>query len=417
MSTNPRIYLDYNATMPMVSPARDAMRAVLDQGLGNPSSVHADGRNARDVVERARDRVATLVGRPREQIVFTSGGTEANALGVLGLAAVIEKRGGPRVVASAAIDHPSLVGAVHSLVARGWEHRTIPVDHAGRLGIVTGAPRENGNDRYGVLDGVGVVALSAVNHELGTVLDTGPWCVAARAGGTLVHVDAVQLAGKREIRIDADSIAISAHKIGGPQGVGALAIRIDDGLPLVESGHQERERRGGTENTIGIAGFGAAASAIDLSAWSRVVELGARLEAGLVALGARINGAGESMGKKIGPSSAVEIASSSNEARATEGAAMFAVDSGRIGGTINAAFSGVRGESIVIALDLAGISCSTGAACTSGSIQPSKVLLALGQSPDEAREAVRFSLGTPTTIEDIDAVLAALPAILERARR
>lgn len=398
MSTNPRIYLDYNATMPMVSPAREAMRAVLEQGLGNPSSVHADGRRARDVVERARDRVAVLVGRPREQIVFTSGGTEANALGVLGLAGVVEKRGGPRVVASAAIDHPSLVGAVAALVARGWEHRPVAVDRRGRLGIdVVG----------GTLEGVGLVALSAVNHELGAAPGLGPWCSGARASGALVHVDAVQLAGKRAISFHADSIAISAHKIGGPQGVGALALAIDEGLPLIEAGHQERERRGGTENTIGIAGFGAAAHAIDLDAWPRVVELGARLEAGLVALGARINGAAASIakvGERVG-------------ATAIDDTTMSAVDSERIGGTINAAFSGVRGESIVIALDLAGISCSTGAACTSGSIQPSKVLLALGQSPDEAREAVRFSLGTPTTSADIDTVLAALPAILARARR
>ncbi len=357
MSTNPRIYLDYNATMPMVSAAREAMRAVLDQGLGNPSSIHADGRRARDVVERARDRIAVLVGRAREQIVFTSGGTEANALGVLGLARVVEKRGEPRIVASAATDHPSLLGAIHALVERGWEHRPLSGQSGARL-----------------------VALSAVNHELGTLLDPAH-LAAARAAHALIHVDAVQLAGKRAIAIDADSIAISAHKIGGPQGVGALAITVDDGLPLIEAGHQERERRGGTENTIGIAGFGAAVGAIDLDAWPRIADLGDRLEAGLVALGARINGSGE-----------------------------------RIGGTINAAFGGVRGESVVIGLDLAGISCSTGAACTSGSIQPSKVLLALGQSPDEAREAVRFSLGTPTTSADIDAVLAALPSILARAR-
>jgi cysteine desulfurase len=231
----------------------------------------------------------------------------------------------------------------------------------------------------------------------------------ASATGALVHVDAVQLAGKLPISTTADSIAISAHKIGGPQGIGALAIAHDDGLPLIEAGHQERERRGGTENLIGIAGFGAAAAAIDLAAWPRVVELGARLEAGLVALGARINGVSnadrDADGKTLGSTTSID------------GTSMFATSGERIGGTINAAFAGVRGESIVIALDLAGISCSTGAACTSGSIQPSKVLLALGQSPDEAREAVRFSLGTPTTTDDIDAVLAALPAILERARR
>jgi cysteine desulfurase len=183
-------------------------------------------------------------------------------------------------------------------------------------------------------------------------------------------------------------------------------------LPLVEGGHQERERRGGTENTIGIAGFGAAAAAIDLAAWPRVTELGARLEAGLVELGARIHGVGDPIGDPI-----VRPDHAMGPTVGIDGTPMFATEGERIGGTINAAFSGVRGESIVIALDLAGISCSTGAACTSGSIQPSKVLLALGQSPEQAREAVRFSLGTPTTTNDIDAVLAALPPILVRARR
>ena len=369
MSTNPRIYLDFNATAPLGAPARVAMaQAMADSG--NPSSIHAEGRRARDHVERARDQVARLVGRPREQVVFTSGGTEGNALGVLGLAAVVERRGGPRVVAAAAIDHPSLRGAVAALVARGWQLRPIGVTAAGSLEI-------------GSLAGTGLVAIAAVNHELGTIADPRV-LVEARAAGALVHVDAVQAAGKIPLSsIDADALVISAHKLGGPQGVGAVAIAVDDGLPLVEAGHQERGRRPGTENTLGIVGFGAAAADIDLASWPQVAALGDRLEAGLGAIaGIRIHGAGTS----------------------------------RIGGTINAGFGGARGESIVIALDLAGIAVSTGAACTSGSVQPSPVLLGLGLSPDEAREAVRFSLGRTTTGSEIDAVLERLPAIVARAR-
>lgn len=349
MSTNPRIYLDFNATAPIVSAARAAMVEAMAVA-GNPSSVHAEGRAARDLVERARNQVADLVGRPREQVVFTSGGTEANRLGIGRLAAIVERRGGPRVVASAGTDHPSLTGAIAALVARGWSR---------------GAP-----------EGAGVVAITLVNHELGTIAEV------VRPPGALVHVDAVQAAGKLALDgLVADSIAISAHKLGGPQGVGALVTSVDDD-DGIDAGHQERGRRPGTENTLGIVGFGAAAAAADLAAWPGVSALGARLEAGLVTLGARINGSGP-----------------------------------RIGGTINAAFPGVRGESVVIALDLAGISVSTGAACTSGSIKPSPVLLALGQTPDEAREAVRFSLGRTTTADEIDAVLAALPPILVRARR
>jgi cysteine desulfurase len=369
MSTNPRIYLDFNATAPLNAAARAAMaQAMADPG--NPSSIHAEGRRARDHVERARDHVARLTGRPREQVVFTSGGTEGNALGVLGLAAALERRGGPRVVAAAALDHTSLRGAVAALVTRGWQLRPIGVTAAGAL-------------EGGSWAGVGLVAIAAVNHELGTLAD--PQIIAAaRAAGALVHVDAVQAAGKVPLAaIDADALVISAHKLGGPQGVGALAIAHDDGLPLVEAGHQERGRRPGTENTLGIVGFGAAAADADVAGWPEVGRLGARLEAGLEGIsGVRIHGAGTP----------------------------------RVGGTINAGFAGARGESIVIALDLAGIAASTGAACTSGSIQPSPVLLSLGLSPDEAREAVRFSLGRTTTAAEIDAVLERLPAIVARAR-
>jgi cysteine desulfurase len=375
MSTNPRIYLDFNATAPMGADVRAALtRMISDLGVANPSSIHAEGRRARDHVERARDQVARLVGRPREQVVFTSGGTEANTLGVLGLAAVAEQRGLPRVVAAAAIDHPSLQGAVAALVSRGWRLQPIRVSREGALELDS-------------LAGVGLVTVAAVNHELGTIADPAV-VAAARAAGALIHVDAVQAAGKRALaELDADAIAISGHKLGAPQGVGALAIARDDGLPVIEAGHQERGRRPGTENTLGIAGFGAAAeaaTAVGVASWAGVAQLGDRLEAGLRAIdGVRIHGAGAP----------------------------------RIGGTINAGFAGARGESIVIALDLAGVSASTGAACSSGSVQPSPVLLGLGLTADQAREAVRFSLGRTTTTDEIDAVLARLPPIVARARR
>ncbi|HEX4454466.1 MAG TPA: cysteine desulfurase family protein [Kofleriaceae bacterium] len=372
MSTRARIYLDYNATAPLGEPARRAISAALESsiGAGNPSSVHAEGRAARDRVETARRAVAALAGRPKDHIIFTSGGTEANALGVLALAATVD--GGPNVVATSPIDHPSLAGAVGELVRhRGWKLLILPVDHDGRIG-----PGPAAAD-------VGLVAVSAVNHELGTILDPGvlAW---ARARGARVHVDAVQAAGKLDLnRIDADALALSAHKLGGPQGVGALAITHDAGLPVIAGGHQERGRRAGTENALGIVGFGAAAAAVDLTAWPAVAELGARLEAGLVALGARIHGQ----------------------------------SSPRTGATINAAFPGALGDAIVIALDLAGVAASTGAACTSGSIEPSPVLLALGWPPDQAREAIRFSLGPGTTIAEIDTVLALLPTLVDRARQ
>jgi cysteine desulfurase len=393
MSTNPRIYLDFNATAPLIPAARAAMTAALAD-MGNPSSIHREGRAARNLIEIARGRVAALMGRPREQIVFTSGGTEANALGVLGLAGAAERRGGPRVVVGSPIDHPSLRGAVAALGRRGWEVRMLAVTPdgapvigpAGGAGSAGGAGPASGAMSASPLAGAGLVAVAAVNHELGTLADVTGLAAAARAAGALVHVDAVQAAGKLDLAaIPADSLAISAHKLGGPAGAGALALGPDDALPLVDGGHQERGRRPGTENVLGIAGFGAAAESASaaLATWPEVAALGDRLERGLLALpGVRIHGSGAP----------------------------------RVGGTVNAGFAGALGESIVVALDLAGIAASTGAACTSGSVQPSPVLLALGLAPHEARSAVRFSLGRSTTAAEIDAVLERLPAIIVRAR-
>ncbi len=361
MSTNRRIYLDFNATSPLHADAREAMVEAMT-AVGNPSSIHDEGRRMRSRITRARGRVAALAGRLPEQLVFTSGGTEANLTGVLALARLAERRGRPRTIATTALEHPSLRGAVATLRTWGWE--VTGLDDAARAGVA---------------------AFAAVNHELGT-LEPAAFSAAMRAGGVLVHVDAVQAAGKLDLAtIAADSLAISSHKLGGPQGSGAVAFAegADAALPLVEAGHQERGRRPGTENTLGIIGFGAAAAAAEPARWVEVAALGERFERGLVALGARIHG----------------------------------VDRPRVGGTINAAFDGALGESIVISLDLVGIAASTGAACTSGSVEASPVLLGLGIAPERAREAVRFSLGRTTTAGELDRVLAALPAIVERARR
>ncbi|MDB4954087.1 MAG: Cysteine desulfurase [Myxococcales bacterium] len=370
MSTQRRIYLDYNATAPLSESARTAMTQAWAE-VGNPSSVHAEGRGARDRVERARAQVAELVGRPREQVVFTSGGTEANALGVLGLAAEAERLGKGRTVCVAPIDHPSLIGAAHALGSRGWTVHMLEVNPDG---VVEPAD----------LSDFGLLLVSFANHELGTMPDLPNLIRWAHARGALVHVDAVQAAGKVALALaGAHSIAISAHKLGGPQGVGALAIAYDTGLPIIAAGHQERGRRPGTENTLGIVGFGAAAASVELADWPRVAELAARLEAGVLAIeGVRIHGAG---------------------AR-------------RVGGTVNAGFADALGESIVVGLDLEGIAVATGAACTSGSVQPSPVLLGIGMSEKAAREAVRFSLGQATTQAEVDAVVRVLPLIVKRAR-
>ena len=354
MATQRRIYLDWNATAPLSETVRSAMVDAMGD-VGNPSSIHGEGRAMRDRVEKARAQVAALVGRGREEVIFTSSGTEANWLGVMALAAEVEKRGLPKVAATTRMEHPSLVGAVRALAARGWTvHET--------------------------LEEASLVAVSLVNHETGEMLDPTP--IPDRAWS---HFDAVQAAGKVSLRVlrRFDSMALSAHKLGGPQGVGALVTAHDAGLPAAFAGHQERGRRPGTENVLGIVGFGAAAANADPSSWGAVAELGERLERGLLALGGvRIHG---------GPH--------------------------RVGGTVNAGFARALGQDLVMALDLAGVAVSTGAACTSGSVQPSPVLLALGYSPDQAREAVRFSLGRTTAADEIDEVLRLLPEIVERARR
>ncbi|WP_428264792.1 cysteine desulfurase family protein [Haliangium sp.] len=377
-----RIYLDHNATTPLAPEVREATLAALEVG-GNPSSLHAEGRAARELVELGRRAVADLVGGAAEEIVFTSGGTEADCLGVIGLGRLGRREGlRPRVLA-AKVEHPAVIGAVEALAREGFEAVWLPVDGSGRVGAdaVEAACRE----------GAAVLALALANHELGTLQEVPAVAAVARAHGVRVHVDAVQAAGKVAIDVaalGADSLAVSAHKLYGPKGVGALWVRAGlDLAPLVEAGHQERERRPGTENVPGVAGFGAAAALAREHgpSWAEHCRgLAARLEAGLTAMdGVRIHGRGAP----------------------------------RVGNTVNAGFAGALGESIMAALDLAGVAVSTGAACTSGSVAPSPVLRALGFSAEQAVEAVRFSLGRGNTADEIDAVLAALPEIVARARR
>lgn len=385
MSTQPaRIYLDYNATHPLLTVAQQAMLEVADV-WGNPSSLHAEGRTARGVIERARTDVAALIGGDRYGVVFTSGGTESDQLGILGLANVAVAAGRPKIIATTAIEHPAVAGAVDFLREAGWQVRLLPVDAGGLVQAAGLAPA--------VLADVGVCAISVVNHELGTVQPIVELAQRLRASGGFIHVDAVQAAGRLALAPLAavvDSMAISAHKIGGPKGVGALWLNaarrgVDQGLPLLSAGHQERGRRSGTENTMAIAGFAAAARAAVTSCtnWAAVAALGDIFERALGAI----------------PDVTIHGATAP-----------------RVGGTINAGFAGARGESIVMALDIAGMAASTGAACTSGSIKPSAVLLGVGLDETAARSAVRFSLGHATSAAEIAHVTAQLPPIIMRAR-
>ncbi|MCE9573372.1 MAG: aminotransferase class V-fold PLP-dependent enzyme [Deltaproteobacteria bacterium] len=373
-----RIYLDHNATAPLAPAARAAMLEAAST-LGNPSSIHGDGRAARALVEDARAAVARLCGGEVDEVVFTSGGTEACALGLVGLARLARDRGRPARILIPAIDHPATLGAAEALAREGFAIAHVRVDGAGRIDLDALAAD--------AAAGGAVIAIAAANHELGTIQDVAAIAAIARAHGWLVHLDAVQAAGKvalAPLAAAVDALAISGHKLGGPAGVGAAWLRRGLAIePLWPGGHQERGRRPGTENLVGIAGLGAAALAADPARFVEVAARAARFEAQLVALGATIR----------------------------------AQAAPRIGNTVNARFAGARGDAIVMALDLAEVSASTGAACTSGSIKPSAVLLAVGEAVADARAAVRFSLGADTTDAELDRVIELLPAIVARVRR
>ena len=382
----PLIYLDHNATTPLRPEVRAAMVAALDL-WGNPSSIHGPGRQARDAVERARRAVADLIEAAPEEIVFTSGGTEGDNLAIRGLAlAARQKRqaqlaGRPAHVVSSALEHPAVQGALDELAREGFAITRLPVGPGGELAAAAleAALREE----------TVLVTLAAANHELGTVYPVGDFAALARARGALFHTDAVQAAGKIPFGIGRghlDCVTLSAHKLNGPKGVGAVYVRRGLDLhPLVTGGHQERERRGGTENLPGIAGFGEAcrlARAEREESAARVGQLRDRLEARLLEIpGARVHGRGR-----------------------------------RVPGTANLGFEGAEGGLVLVGLDLEGICVSTGAACTSGSLAPSPVLLALGLPPARAREAVRFSLGRDTTAEEIDRAAAVTAQVVARVR-
>ena len=371
------IYLDNNASTPLDPEVREAMAASLDL-YGNPSSVHSDGRRARRAIEEARDEVALLVGARPEEIFFTSGGTEANALAILGSVA----RGPGRVVTSA-VEHPS----VREAVARLCEERG--------LEAVSVAPDETGLDPGRILDaavpGTKLVSVMAANNEYGGVFTIAEIARGLTARGVLFHTDAVQAAGK--IRVDVrewgvDLLTVSAHKLHGPKGVGALYVRR--GLPLqahTPGGGQEKKLRGGTENTVGIVGFGVAARIArgrPADEGQAIERLRDRLERGILERIPRTDVVGGA-----GP---------------------------RLPNTSTVVFEGVSGETLLFRLDLDGVAVSVGSACSSGTLTPSPAILALGFPKEQAKGAVRFSLSRFTSAEEIDRVLDLLPRAVADVR-
>ena len=354
-----RTYLDWNATAPLRPEARAAFVAALDIA-GNPSSPHAEGRRARAIVEDAREQVAALVGAKPAEVVFTSGGTEANN-------AVLS--GGWDTIFVAGIEHDSVLAPARASGARvvDLEVDTGGVVRADTACVLAGAERA-------------LLSIQLANNETGVLQPVAEIAAGAKSRGALVHTDAVQAAGRVAIDMRAlgvDYLTLSAHKLGGPKGIGALVIDERESLPpLVMGGGQERRRRAGTENVAAIAGFGAAAMAArrDLAQMQRVGALRDALEARV---------------KAVSPSVVV-----------VGGATR------RLPNTTGIALPGASAETLVIALDLAGIAVSAGAACSSGKVGASHVLSAMGLEPSLARAAIRVSLGWSTSEDDIEAFIA-----------
>jgi cysteine desulfurase len=377
-----RIYLDHNATTPLLGPVLDAVTSALAGEFGNASSVHAVGQRAKIAIDTARGAVAALIGADPAEIVFTGSGTEADNLAVRGAAEALEPTGRRHIVTSA-IEHEAVLQTCRALERRGWRVTRLPVDARGVVDPATLAAS--------LSDDTALVSVMHANNEIGTIQPVAALAALAHARGALFHTDAVQSAGKIPVdvaSIGADLLSLTAHKFHGPKGAGALWIRR--GLRLsaqMTGGRQERGRRAGTENVPALVGFGVAAqiaaTRLD-SEGSRQAALRDRLEQGILA---------------------------AVPATAVNGATAL-----RVPNTTNVSFEGVEAESLLIALDLEGIAVSTGSACSSGTLEPSHVLRAMGLPAHRAQDSLRFSLGAGTTDAEIDRVLAVLPRLVGRLR-
>jgi len=373
-----RVYLDNNATTPVLPEVLDAMRPYFGEHFGNASSIHHHGQETRGAVERARESVATLLGCRPAEVVFTSGGTEADNLAIFGLV-----RPGDHVISST-IEHHAVLNSCKHLQERGVEVTSLPVDGRGLL---------NPDDlRHALRANTKLVTIMFANNETGViqpVAEIGEICADA---DVYFHTDAVQAASKVPIdvkTIGCDLLSISGHKFHAPQGVGALYVRKGTKLePMLYGGSHERSRRAGTENVPGIVGLGKAAE-LAMKAFAAgedrlMASLRDRLE--------------ETVLGKV------------------ESAGVNGTGAPRVPNTTNIFFDYLEGEALIIALDLKGLAVSTGAACSSGAIEPSHVLTAMGLRSDRARASIRFSLGKQNTAEDVDFAIQLVPAAVERLR-
>jgi len=386
-TTPVRIYLDYNATAPPAPGVVDAVCHTLREVPGNASSIHAPGQQARAVLDGARQSVAALIDASPSDVILTGGGTEADNLAIRGAAEALETSGRRHLITSA-IEHEAVLATCAALERRGWTVTRLPVDASGVLSpakLDAALAAEPGNH-------AALVSLMHANNEVGTIQPVAELAAIARTHGAWFHTDAVQTTGKVPVSVKAlgvDLLSLSGHKFGGPKGTGALWVRRGIRLTAQQTGgRQERSRRAGTENVAGLAGLGVAADyarAHLAQHLDHVRGLRDQLQRGILAAvpGTEINGDIER----------------------------------RVPNTTNISFEGVEAELLLMALDLEGIAVSTGSACSSGTLEPSHVLKAMGLPGQRSRTSLRFSLGPGTTAAEVAHVITCVPALVEKLRR
>jgi cysteine desulfurase len=377
-----RVYFDHNATTPVDPAVIEVMTRVLREEFGNASSVHHFGQRAKGVLDEARTEVADLIKAEPSEVVFTGGGTEADNFAIRGVAEALEASGRRHLIASA-IEHEAVLNTLKALARRGWTTTLLPV---GTSGIVEPSALD-----AAMTDKTALVSVMHANNEIGTVQPVAALAGIAHRRGAIFHTDAVQSVGKIPVDVralGADLLSLSAHKFNGPKGVGALWIKRGTRISaILTGGKHERNRRAGTENVAAIAGLGRAASLAAgkmATEGPRLAALRNRLEDGVLARvpNTAINGAREP----------------------------------RVPNTTNISFEGVEAESLLIALDLEGIAVSTGSACSSGTLEPSHVLRAMGLTSHRTQNSIRFSLGAGNTDEQVDYLLEHLPRLVEKLR-
>jgi cysteine desulfurase len=377
-----RVYFDYNATSPLAPEVIEAVARASRDTFGNASSVHHFGQQAKAAVDDARSAVAALINADPSEIVFTSGGTEADNFAIRGAADAFEPTGRRHLIASA-IEHEAVLNTLKALARHASRTTLLPVDHSGIV-----SPDRL---REAITSDTALVSVMHANNEIGTIQPIAELAAIAHEHGALMHTDAVQSAGKIAVDVralGADLLSLSAHKFNGPKGVGVLWIKRGTRLqPTMTGGKHERNRRAGTENVPGISGLGVAARLAAAKIASETARVGAlrdRLEAGILAAvpGTTVNGARDE----------------------------------RVPNTTNISFDRVEAESLLIALDLEGIAVSTGSACSSGTLEPSHVLRAMGLPAHRTQNSLRFSLGMFSTAEEVDFVVATLPRLVEKLR-